>query len=227
MLARALDRPVYPAGIRELGFNALRPRRRRPKTRCSRCSPTATWCSTGTRTRSSFPTARSCWRQATTSDAGVPLRRARVGIQFHLEVDRAEIELWLEAAGEDVVRAWGKTSRTSSGIDQPVHRGPRRPRPRAVPAVLGPRPCTIRRSRLARPIVTRTQAGSGPGSGPISEVHGSIPVEPVRAQVQTSIDGGRPDTSSATISPTAGDSFNPCRTSRARDTGLRPREPTR
>jgi hypothetical protein len=33
------------------------------------------------------------------------------GLQFHFEVDRAEIELWLAAAGEDEVRAWGKTTR--------------------------------------------------------------------------------------------------------------------
>jgi GMP synthase-like glutamine amidotransferase len=32
------------------------------------------------------------------------------GVQFHLEIDRPELELWLKSAGEDVVRAWGKTS---------------------------------------------------------------------------------------------------------------------
>ena len=31
------------------------------------------------------------------------------GTQFHLEVDRAEIDLWLKTAGDDGVRAWGKT----------------------------------------------------------------------------------------------------------------------
>ena len=31
------------------------------------------------------------------------------GMQFHFEIDRAELELWLEVAGDDVVRAWGKT----------------------------------------------------------------------------------------------------------------------
>jgi GMP synthase (glutamine-hydrolysing) len=31
------------------------------------------------------------------------------GTQFHFEVDRAEIDLWLKTAGDDEVRAWGKT----------------------------------------------------------------------------------------------------------------------
>ena len=68
MLARALDHPVYPAGIREIGFNALHPtaaadddellsvvRRRRPGVplarghvrapgRCDRCSRPVTTC---------------------------------------------------------------------------------------------------------------------------------------------------------------------------------------
>jgi GMP synthase-like glutamine amidotransferase len=33
------------------------------------------------------------------------------GLQFHLEVDRAEIERWLEAPGESELPAWGKTTR--------------------------------------------------------------------------------------------------------------------
>jgi GMP synthase-like glutamine amidotransferase len=32
------------------------------------------------------------------------------GTQFHFEVDRPELEYWLGLAGEDGVRAWGKTS---------------------------------------------------------------------------------------------------------------------
>src|SRR5437773_12228802 len=32
------------------------------------------------------------------------------GTQFHFEIDRAELDLWLDVAGEDVARAWGKTS---------------------------------------------------------------------------------------------------------------------
>ena len=31
------------------------------------------------------------------------------GTQFHLEVDRAEIDLWLKTAGDEGVRAWGTT----------------------------------------------------------------------------------------------------------------------
>jgi len=33
------------------------------------------------------------------------------GLQFHFEVDRAEIELWLEVAGEQECLAWGKSRR--------------------------------------------------------------------------------------------------------------------
>jgi GMP synthase (glutamine-hydrolysing) len=34
------------------------------------------------------------------------------GIQFHLEIDRREIELWFDDAGEDVERTWGKSRET-------------------------------------------------------------------------------------------------------------------
>ena len=37
------------------------------------------------------------------------------GLQFHFEVDRLEIELWLESAGEEEVAAWGKTTRQILG----------------------------------------------------------------------------------------------------------------
>ncbi len=45
----------------------------------------------------------------------VPMQSFRMGerawgVQFHLEIDRPELELWLKSAGEDVVRAWGSTT---------------------------------------------------------------------------------------------------------------------
>lgn len=111
MLARALDHPVYPAGNREFGFNALHP------------TPDAA----ADRLLSVFEDDDQVfhWHEDTfdlpegatllaTGDH-VPVQAFRYGdtawgLQFHFEVDRAEIELWLEAAGEDGVRAWGKTT---------------------------------------------------------------------------------------------------------------------
>ena len=111
MLARALDHPVYPAGIREIGFNAIHPT-----------------------TEAADDTLLSVfgegdmvfhWHEDTfelpegatllaTGDH-VPMQAFRYGgaawgLQFHFEVDRAEVELWLRSAGEDEVRAWGKTT---------------------------------------------------------------------------------------------------------------------
>lgn len=111
MLARALDRSVHPAGTREFGFRTLHP------------TPDAA----GDRLLSVFEEADRVfhWHEDTfelphgsvllaTGD-DVPLQAFRVGerawgLQFHLEVDRPEVERWLEAAGEDGVRAWGKSS---------------------------------------------------------------------------------------------------------------------
>jgi GMP synthase (glutamine-hydrolysing) len=111
MLARALDHPVHPAGVREFGFNALRP----------------TALAAGDELLSVFEDGDMVfhWHEDTfrlpegatllgTGDE-VPLQAFRYGssawgMQFHFEVDRGEVELWLETAGEDVVRAWGKTT---------------------------------------------------------------------------------------------------------------------
>jgi len=111
MLARALDHAVYPAGVREIGFNALHP------TTEAADDPLfsvfddgdvvfhwhedtfelpdgATLLATGDEVRTqAFRYGKRAW-----------------GTQFHFEVDRAEIELWLKTAGDDEVLAWGKTS---------------------------------------------------------------------------------------------------------------------
>ena len=111
MLARATDHEVYPADVRELGFNALHP------------SPEAAH----DRLLSVFREGDMVfhWHEdtfdlpdgATTLCTGdeVHLQAFRVGdrawgTQFHFEIDRAELELWLEAAGEDTLRSWGKSS---------------------------------------------------------------------------------------------------------------------
>ena len=111
MLARALDHAVYPAGVREIGFNALHP------TTEAADDPLfsvfddgdvvfhwhedtfelpdgATLLATGDEVRTqAFRYGERAW-----------------GTQFHFEVDRAEIDLWLKTAGDDEVLAWGKTS---------------------------------------------------------------------------------------------------------------------
>lgn len=110
MLARAMDRRVYPAGVRELAFNVLH------------MTPEAA----DDRLMSVFREGDMVfhWHEdtfelpdgATVLGTGddVHLQAFRIGdhawgMQFHFEVDRAELELWLDVAGEDVVRAWGKT----------------------------------------------------------------------------------------------------------------------
>lgn len=111
MLARAMDREVYPAGIRELGFNALH------------ITPEAA----DDALLSVFAEGDMVlhWHEDTfelpegatvlaTGDE-VHLQAFRIGArawgaQFHFEVDRTELEFWLQAAGEKLVRAWGKTT---------------------------------------------------------------------------------------------------------------------
>jgi GMP synthase (glutamine-hydrolysing) len=111
MLARAMDKRVYPVGTRQLGFGPLH------------MTPEAS----GDPLMSVFRDGDMVfhWHEdtfelpdgAVVLGIGDPVRLQAFrigglawGTQFHFELDRAELELWLEAAGEDVVRAWGKTS---------------------------------------------------------------------------------------------------------------------
>ena len=111
MLARALDREVHPAGVREIGFNVLHPT---PE------AATDVLMSVFQEGDMVFH-----WHEDTfelpetaallaTGDA-VRLQAFRIGdrswgMQFHFEVHRAELELWLRSAGEEEVQRWGKTS---------------------------------------------------------------------------------------------------------------------
>jgi GMP synthase (glutamine-hydrolysing) len=111
MLARAMDRSVYPAGTRVLGFSVLH------------LSPEASDDPLISVFREGDMVFH--WHEDTfelpdgatilaTGDA-VHLQAFRIGerawgTQFHFEVDRAEVELWLRSAGEEVVRAWGSSS---------------------------------------------------------------------------------------------------------------------
>jgi len=111
MLARALEGRVYPAGIRELGFNPLRP------TPQASDDPLLSVFADGDMVfhwhEDTFELPHGAALLARGDD--VPMQAFRIGerawgMQFHLEVDRPELELWLKAAGEDVVRAWGSTT---------------------------------------------------------------------------------------------------------------------
>lgn len=111
MLARALDRSVHPAGLREFGFNALHP------TAEAAADQLLSVFEEGDRVfhwhEDTFELPHDALLLATGDE--VPMQAFRVGgrawgLQFHLEIDRPELERWLEAAGEDVVRGWGMPS---------------------------------------------------------------------------------------------------------------------
>jgi GMP synthase (glutamine-hydrolysing) len=110
MLARAMDRKVYPAGIREFGFTALIP------TAGADDDLLVSVFADGDMVFHWHEDTFELPPGATLLARGdhVPLQAFRVGdrawgLQFHLEVDRPELELWLKAAGDEGVRAWGKT----------------------------------------------------------------------------------------------------------------------
>jgi GMP synthase (glutamine-hydrolysing) len=111
MLARASDRKVFPAPVREFGFNALR------LTAAGARDPILSAFEDGGMVfhwhEDTFELPEEAEVLATGDD--VHLQAFRIGdhawgTQFHLEIDRAELELWLRAAGDDEVRAWGKTA---------------------------------------------------------------------------------------------------------------------
>lgn len=111
MLARALDHPVYPAGVREIGFNALHP------TPSAADDPLLSVFEDGDMVFHWHEDTFELPEGATLLAIGdaVPVQAFRYGdaawgLQFHFEVDRPEIEAWLKIAGEDEVRSWGKAS---------------------------------------------------------------------------------------------------------------------
>ncbi len=113
VLARALDRPAPLAPRREVGFEPVRP----------------TEAAGGDRLLSHYADGDPVfqWHQDTfelpdgaellaTGDA-VPLQAYRVndvtwGVQWHFEIDRAEVDLWLDAfsAEGDLEATWGKSA---------------------------------------------------------------------------------------------------------------------
>jgi len=111
MLARALDHRVYPAGVREIGFNALRPTPEAVR------DPLVSVFGEGDMVFHWHEDTFDLPDGAVLLARGdhVPMQAFRIGdhawgLQFHVEIDRPELELWLKRAGDDVVRAWGKTT---------------------------------------------------------------------------------------------------------------------
>ena len=111
MLARALDRSVFPAPVKEIGFNVLHP------TTEAGDDPLVAAFADGDHVfhwhEDTFDLPEGAVLLATGDD--VVLQAFRVGdrawgLQFHIEVDRPEVELWLGSAGPDVVQSWGKTT---------------------------------------------------------------------------------------------------------------------
>jgi GMP synthase (glutamine-hydrolysing) len=111
ILARATDTPVFRAPVKEIGFEPIR--------------PTAT--AAGDQLLSVYGDGDLVfhWHQDTmelpagaellASGDRVPVQAFRVGpvawgIQFHFEIDAAELELWLEEANAstDIEEVWGK-----------------------------------------------------------------------------------------------------------------------
>jgi len=111
MLARALDHPVYPSRIREIGFKTLHPTAEATDDALMSVfrdgDEVFHW------HEDTFPLPEGATLLATGDE--VPMQAFRYGsaawgLQFHFEVDRAELDLWLKTAGEDTVKAWGTTT---------------------------------------------------------------------------------------------------------------------
>ena len=120
MLARALDHAVYPVGLRTIGFNMLHP------TSEANDDALLSVFEDGDKVfhwhEDTFELPEGAVLLATGDELPMQAFRygdAAWGMQFHFEVDRAELELWLDLAGEDGVRAWGKS--TEQVIDEAGH----------------------------------------------------------------------------------------------------------
>ena len=110
MLSRALGHPVRPAGIREIGFKPLRP------TADAASDPLFSVYEDGDTVFHWHQDTFELPEGATLLAAGDEVHtqafrfgEAAWGTQFHFEVDRAELDLWLKTAGQDGVQAWGSS----------------------------------------------------------------------------------------------------------------------
>jgi GMP synthase (glutamine-hydrolysing) len=112
MLARALDAPVSRAPVKEVGFEPIR-----PLPGASDDPLLSVW-SDGDMVFQWHQDSATLPEGATPLATGdrVPVQAFRAGhaawaTQFHLEIDAAELELWLEDAAQfmDVKEVWGKS----------------------------------------------------------------------------------------------------------------------
>jgi GMP synthase (glutamine-hydrolysing) len=110
LLARALEAPVRRAPVREIGFRPIR------ATEQGERDPLVSCFSGGAMVfhwhEDTFDLPADGTLLATGED--VPLQAFRAGerawgLQFHLEIDREEIDLWLRDAAQDLEERWGTT----------------------------------------------------------------------------------------------------------------------
>jgi GMP synthase (glutamine-hydrolysing) len=111
MLARALGVPVYRAPVREIGFSALHP------TEAAAEDPLLSVFRDGDPVfhwhEDTFDLPEGATLLATGDRVEVQAFRAGArawGIQFHVEVDRPEFDLWLDVAGPEGLARWGATA---------------------------------------------------------------------------------------------------------------------
>ncbi len=111
MLARAVDMPVFPAPLKEIGFAALHP------TEAAAYDPLVSVFEDGDMVfhwhEDTFDLPLGAVLLATGDEVRVQALRVgdrAWGLQFHFEVDQAELELWLEDAGDGLKAAWGKSA---------------------------------------------------------------------------------------------------------------------
>jgi GMP synthase (glutamine-hydrolysing) len=112
MLARALDRPVFRAPMTEIGYEPIHP------TSAAGTDPLIAHYGDGDMVfhwhRDTMDVPAGAELLATGEAIRVQAFRARAaawGLQFHLEIDAEELELWLDeaSAAEDVKLVWGKS----------------------------------------------------------------------------------------------------------------------
>ena len=113
LLARALDAPVTKAPVKEIGFTQIHP------TAAGTQDPLLSCFANGDHVfhwhEDTFELPSGGELLATGEE--IPMQAFRVGdsawgLQFHLEIDLAEIQLWFDDAGEDVETTWGKSRET-------------------------------------------------------------------------------------------------------------------
>jgi GMP synthase-like glutamine amidotransferase len=113
LLARALDAPVTKAPVKEIGFTSIHPTQAGTRDALLGCFEDGDFVFHWHEDTFELP---ANGELLATGDE-IPMQAFRAGerawgIQFHLEIDRPEIELWFDDAGDDVEEKWGKSRAT-------------------------------------------------------------------------------------------------------------------